>query len=139
MLDPNAQTRRGDLEMLERWVHDLKELNPQWRRIAFLEIETRLFRFALAMSVTTSKLQVHKTEIHMMEAGVLKRAERPALFIAQHYMESLTAEQINELVGLQPNYAVALFKKAMGVTMIDSLTQHRVSHAERLFVTTDEK
>jgi transcriptional regulator GlxA family with amidase domain len=34
---------------------------------------------------------------------------------------------------------MALFKKALGLTLIDCVTQHRVSHAQRLLATTDEK
>ncbi len=62
-----------------------------------------------------------------------------ALFIAQHYTERLTAEQISQAARLHPNYAMALFKKALGITLIDCVTQHRVSHAQRLLATTDKK
>jgi AraC-like DNA-binding protein len=51
----------------------------------------------------------------------------------------VTAEQISKAAGLHPNYAMALFKKALGLTLIDCVTQHRVSHAQRLLATTDEK
>jgi AraC-like DNA-binding protein len=34
---------------------------------------------------------------------------------------------------------MSLFKKALGITLIDCVTQHRVSHAQRLLATTDEK
>ena len=34
---------------------------------------------------------------------------------------------------------MALFEKSMGITLIDSLMQLRVSHAQRLLATTDEK
>jgi len=40
---------------------------------------------------------------------------------------------------LHPNYAMSLFKKAFGTTLIEYLTHHRVSHAQRLLATTDEK
>ena len=139
VLDPDSQTRRGDLEMFERWVHDLKEPEAQRQRIALLEIEARLFRFALAVPVKTPATRNRKPGPHMIEAGVLNRAEQIALYIAQHYTEPLTAEQISQSVGLHPNYAMAMFKKTMGVTLIDSVTQHRVSHAQRLLATTDEK
>jgi AraC-like DNA-binding protein len=34
---------------------------------------------------------------------------------------------------------MGLFKKAFGTTLIDYLTHHRVSHAQRLLATTNEK
>lgn len=75
----------------------------------------------------------------MIETGGLNRVEQMACYIAQHYTEPLTAEQISQSAGLHPNYAMALFKKALGITLIDCVTQHRVSHAQRLLATTDEK
>jgi AraC-like DNA-binding protein len=34
---------------------------------------------------------------------------------------------------------MSLFQKTFGTTLIDYLTHHRISHAERLLATTDEK
>ena len=62
-----------------------------------------------------------------------------ACLIAQRYTEQLTVAEIGERVGLHPNYAMGLFKKAFGTTLIDYLTHHRVSHAQRLLATTNEK
>lgn len=139
VLDPEPHTRGGDLEMFERWVQDLEEPNPQRQRIAFLEIEARLYRFALAVPASIEKVRGSDAAQLMIQVGGLNRAEQIALYIAQHYTEPLTAQQISQAVGLHPNYAMALFKKTMGVTMVDCLTQHRVSHAQRLLATTDDK
>jgi AraC-like DNA-binding protein len=139
VLDPEPRTRGGDLEMFERWVQDLEEPDPLRQRIAFLEIEARLFRFALAVPVKTPAIRRRRAVRSVIETGGLNRAEQIALFIAQHYTEPLTAEQISASVGLHPNYAMALFKKSLGLTLIDCVTQHRVSHAQRLLATTHEK
>ena len=47
--------------------------------------------------------------------------------------------EISKAVGLHPNYAMNLFKKAFGTTLIDYITHHRVSHVQRLLATTDKK
>ena len=62
-----------------------------------------------------------------------------ACLIARHYTGSLTVDEIGRMVGLHPNYAMSLFKKAFGTTLIDYLTHHRISHAQRLLATTDAK
>jgi AraC-like DNA-binding protein len=62
-----------------------------------------------------------------------------ACLIARRYTEQLTAAEIGREMGLHPNYAMGLFKKAFGTTLIEYLTHHRVSHAQRLLATTDEK
>lgn len=139
VLDPEPQLRGGDLEMFARWVHDLEKPNPARRRVAFLEIEARLLRFALAVPPAGSRQRSRKSGPVMIETGGLNRVEQMALYIAQHYHEPLTAEQISQAAGLHPNYAMALFKKALGLTLIDCVTQHRVSHAQRLLATADTK
>lgn len=139
VLDPDPQTRGGDLEMFERWVHDLGEPHPSWRRAAFLEIEARLLRFALSVPVKAEAGPKRKAGPVLIETGGLNRVEQMALFIAQHYTEPLTAERISQAAGLHPNYAMGLFKKALGITLIDCVTQHRVSHAQRLLAVSDEK
>ena len=61
-----------------------------------------------------------------------------ACFIAQNYTQPLTAETISQHVGLHPNYAMALFQQTFGTTLIKYVTQHRLSHAQRLLVTTKD-
>jgi AraC family transcriptional regulator, melibiose operon regulatory protein len=139
VLDPESHPRDGDLEMFERWVHDLENPQVQKRRIAFLEIEARLLRFAQSLPQEIAAGKSQKTGQLMIETGGLKRVEQMALFIAQHYTEKISAEQISHAAGLHPNYAMAVFKKALGMTIVDCLTQHRVSHAQRLLATTNDK
>jgi AraC-like DNA-binding protein len=139
VLDPEPQPRGGDLEMFERWVHDLETPSPQKHRIAFLEIESRLLRFAQAVPHDLSDWKAPMPGQVMIETGGLERVEQMALFIAQHYTEKISTEQISKAVNLHPNYAMSLFKKALGITLIDCLTQHRVSHAQRLLATTNDK
>lgn len=139
VLAPEPQTRGGDLDMFARWVQDLAAPQPNRRRAAFLEMEARLLRFALAVAPDGPGGRSRKAESVLIETGGLNRVEQMALFIARRYTEPLTAEVISRTAGLHPNYAMALFKKALGLTLIDCVTQHRVSHAQRLLATTDEK
>ena len=74
----------------------------------------------------------------VLEARHLSRAERMAAFIAQNYTEALDAEAIGEHAGLHPNYAMALFQRTFGTTLSAHITQHRLSHAQRLLVTTKD-
>ena len=139
VLDLEPRPGDGDLEMFERWVHDLASPTPGKRRVAFLEIEARLLRFAEAVPQDIADGSVQKASQSMIETGGLKRVEQLALFIAQHYTEKISVEQISDAAGLHPNYAMAVFKKALGITLVDCLTQHRVSHAQRLLATTNDK
>jgi AraC-like DNA-binding protein len=85
---------------------------------------------------SAAKARVRTTSL---QGGELNRVERMACLIAQRYTEQLTVAEIGKEVGLHPNYAMGLFKKAFGTTLIDYLTHHRISHAQRLLATTQEK
>jgi len=67
----------------------------------------------------------------------LNKVEQMASFIAQNYTKKLTVDQVGKIVNLNPSYAINLFQKSFGTTLINYLTQHRVSHAQRLLTTTD--
>jgi AraC family transcriptional regulator, melibiose operon regulatory protein len=139
VLDPDPQTRQGDLEMFSRWVHDFEKQDPQRQRASFLEIEARLLRFALAIPAEASPRRTRSPAPSTIGTGGLNHVERMACFIARHYTEPLAAETISAAAHLHPNYAMAVFKKSMGITMIDCVTQYRVTHAQRLLATTDVK
>jgi AraC-like DNA-binding protein len=47
--------------------------------------------------------------------------------------------RIGREVGLHPNYAMSLFRRTFGATLLEYLTQLRISHAQRLLATTDDK
>jgi AraC family transcriptional regulator, melibiose operon regulatory protein len=139
VLDPDSRTRHGDIEMFERWVQDLEDSDPIRQRVTFLEIEARLFRFAIAVPAKPPSAQAYKQQPSTGEVSGLSRVEQMACFVARHYTERLTAKEIGAAVGLHPNYAMSLFKNTTGFTLVDFVTQHRVSHAQRLLATTDMK
>ncbi len=123
-----------DATKFQRWIADLLSAIPLRQRAARMEIESRLLRLALAMPEPQPAADSRSNSTHPQ----LSRADQLACFIARHYQEPLTAAQIAAAVGLHPNHVMALFRRAFGTTMTDFLTQHRVSHAQRLLVTTDD-
>lgn len=139
ILDPSSANSRSDLEMFQRWADHLGDFTPQWQRIVFLEMEARLLRFALAVATDHPPGKSDAMSQSSAIIGGLSRIERIACFVAQHYTGRLTVEEIGAAVDLHPNYVMTLFKKGMGVTLVDFITQHRVSHAQRLLATTDMK
>lgn len=64
---------------------------------------------------------------------MLKRAQA---FIADHYTQSLTLEQVAEQVSLAPAYFSRVFKQEMGCTFVEYLTRLRLAEAKRLLRTT---
>jgi AraC family transcriptional regulator, melibiose operon regulatory protein len=129
-------------DRFRQWEEDLKQSTDETRNIVMLEMEGRLRRMVLALPEVTAKpggASRGKGGPLALHGGEMTRVERMACVIARRYTEPLTVAEIGREVGLHPNYAMGLFKKAFGTTLIDYLTHHRISHAQRLLATTDEK
>jgi len=120
-----------DMDPLQfrRWEGDLSAKDEVRERAALQEIQARLLRLAHAQPKAAKTRPV---------SPCLCRADQLACYIAQNYHLQLTAESIAKVVGLHPNYAMNLFRKVFGTTMTDFIVQHRLSHAQRLLLTTDD-
>jgi AraC family transcriptional regulator, melibiose operon regulatory protein len=139
LLDPRPDP--GDLHRFKLWLEDLRSEPRKRQRPVFLEMEARLLRLALSLQSNGHRARKRSEQAAGagLDAGPLSKVEEMAGIIAMHYTERLTIEEIGRRVNLHPNYAMNLFKRAFGTTLIDYLTQHRISHAQRLLATTDEK
>jgi len=136
--DPMPDKTDSDCRLLDRWILDLSSGQAEQRRAALLETEARLVRLAMALPRYESESANTRSHGVVLSEGKLSKAEQMAAYIARHYKEPLTVEEISRSVGLHPNYAMAVYRKAFGDTMFEFVTQHRLSHAQLLLVTTDD-
>lgn len=127
-------------ERFAQWERDLESDRIQSEEIVLLELEARLRRMALQLEDVPppSKSSAANKASNLLD-GSLNKVERMACLVAQRYLEPLDADSIGKTVNLHPNYAMNLFKKTFGTTLVDYITHHRVSHAQRLLITTDDK
>jgi AraC family transcriptional regulator, melibiose operon regulatory protein len=136
--DPTSRAAL-DAELFTHWERDLNNPDAELKRAVLLELEARLLRFALA----TASLRGPNDAGRKRHAGLsdesLNKVERMACLIAQRYTERLTVDEIGRSVKLHPNYAMNLFQKTFGTTLIEYLTQHRVLHSQRLLATSGQK
>ncbi len=126
----------SDARLFECWVTDLMEGPELNERAVLLEMQARLTRLALSFS---SRQSIKESRDHLSsvtDAGMNKVVQMAA-YISRNYTQKMTVKQIGEFVNLHPNYAMNLFQKTFGTTLINYLTQHRVSHAQRLLTTTN--
>jgi AraC-like DNA-binding protein len=131
--DPQHLSR--DREAFEQWRVDLQAPSEEAKRVVLLEIQSRLLRLALSLPRGAAGRKAKAP----LESPALNKAEEIACYVAMHYREPLTVEEIGAAVHLHPNYAMNLFRKVFSVTVTDYLTQHRLSHAQRLLATTNNK
>jgi AraC-like DNA-binding protein len=125
-----------DEAVFARWQRDLFKPNQARRRVVLLEMQARLLRLAMALP---AELEPSRAKASTVELPETSKAEEIACFVARHYQRPLTSEEIGKAVSLHPNYAMNLFKKVFATTMTKYLTQHRLSHAQRLLVTTNRR
>jgi AraC-like DNA-binding protein len=127
----------ADLALLSRWEQDLDNPCGELKKAVLLEMEARLLRLSIELQhAGWTDSGRHGNTLTKTD---LSKVDRIASMIAQRYTETLTAEAIGKFVDLHPNYAMGLFKKTFGITLIDYITKLRVSHAQRLLATTDAK
>lgn len=131
----DLQPEEQDDACFQRW-HGYHSLNdPQWHRIAALEVEARLRRFLISNqswakpTKQTRKKQAEKT------AG--DPVQNMADYLSTHFDQPIGVEDVAKHVKLHPNYAMRLFRRHLNMTMIQYLTQQRVAEARRLLITTD--
>lgn len=135
--EPTTDRAASDSEHFAAWEEDLLEQATELKQAVLLEIQARLLRLALGVGVKPQAPK-KRDRIGAVTGSGLNKVEQMACFIAQHYTDRLTVDDIARCVGLHPNYAMNLFQRTFGTTLIHYLTQHRVSHAQRLLATTDQ-
>ncbi len=125
-----------DLTLFKRWAQDMKANSAELRKIVLLEIEARMRRLALNAE---RGARPRPRDKRAAGRGALGKVEQMANFIAEHYTEELRVGDIAEAASLHPNYAMTLFRRTFGLSLVDYLTQHRISHAQRLLATSEAK
>lgn len=128
--DTDSET---DVLRFERWSSDLSSSNERMAEAALFEIRARMLRMSHSLPKQTGEKQL---PVRSAPQG-LGRADELALYIAQHFTEAITTEQVARAAGLHPNYAMNVFRKVFGVTMTQFTNQHRLYNAQRLLVSTN--
>lgn len=135
--EPTTDRAVSDSQQFAHWEEDLLGEGAELQKAVLLEMQARLVRLALNLPVRPAPKTNRGRMTTITDTG-LNKVEQMACFIARNYTERLTVQQIGDCVGLHPNYAMNLFQKNFGTTLINYLTQHRISHAQRLLATTDQ-
>jgi AraC family transcriptional regulator, melibiose operon regulatory protein len=133
---PDNSQAAADERVFTRWVQDFRCATPELMRAVSLELEARLRRLAVACGEAT---QTAPSPLAGRRWEEMTKIEQMAAWMAQHYTEQVSLEDIGRAVDLHPNYAAGLYRKAFGTTLNASLQSYRVAHAQRLLVVSDTK
>jgi len=128
-----------DRIVFSRWHQDLQSGKAALQRVVILEVEARLRRLSLAIEEAPGETAAVSKQRVSAFGKDLVSVERLARVVAERYTEPLLIPDIAREAGLHPNYAMALFRSRCGISLSNYLNHHRISHAQRLLVTTDAK
>ena len=138
LVEPH-ESSKGDFHMFERWIDDLRLCQLSRERIVQLEVEARLLRFSeiLAAQIQAPALRPKRTMV--CDTNSADRIRQMLSFIARNYTDQITVEHIGKSAGLHPNYAMNLFRKTVGTTLVHYVTRLRVSRAQQILATSNDK
>lgn len=116
--------------MTNNWIEDFSAKKEY--KVILLEMQARLLRMAEKI------LPLSHNNVSKIYSGETSKVEQIALFIAQNYRQPIKAADISKKVGLHPDYANVIFKKAFGTTINEYIIQERISFAQRKLITSDK-
>ena len=137
VVQPDEGHLASDRAKFDLWIEDVENGSEERRQASLLEIEARLRRLALGVAVEMPPHSRRESPA-VLDQWDLSKSEQMACYIAQNFTQPLTTEMIGQHVDLHPNYAMTLFQRTFGTTLMKYLTQYRLSFAQRLLVTTTD-
>lgn len=128
----------GDDELAGRWACEVQNTQLKWQRLHALEIQARLFR----MSVDGWDVLLESrngARNNMLGGKAILQFERMLRFVAKHYANPIKINDVAEKGGVSPNYAISLFRKMLGRTIKEHITDMRMFHAKMQLSETESK
>lgn len=122
----DSHDRPEDGARLRQWAEDVAARDPEALATFALEVQARVRRLL--------RVGCHQPAERLSAAAA--RIEDITSWIGEHVTESLTVASIARAVGLNPTYAMSLFRAQCGMSIWQYVTRLRLAHAQRLLATT---
>lgn len=124
-----------DASLFLRWNRDLETREPRRFELVRDELMGRLRRVDLEGWEDLPAAPSARPPL--AEAGRLVKAQRMASYIVEHLDRPLSVGEIATAVDLHPNYAMAVFRRSLGLSLGQYVARQRLSHAQALLLSTD--
>jgi len=132
--DPSPRSPHVFAEQLYKWNRFAASGDADARRIVDLEVEA-LFREA-SMNVLRENATLSIASPNR-EPGEVGEVEAMISYIARHYQEAISVDDVAASAGLKPGYAMRRFRYSLGMTIVGCINEHRIGHVQRMLLTTD--
>jgi AraC-like DNA-binding protein len=138
IMDRRRESPCSDLALLKNWVLLMRSGRPEDREIVLLEVHARLLRLADTLVATAGQSPAGTTEPRPRQSAGLGLFERILRIVSERYRESLRIADIARELRVSRTHVMRQFRKTAGITLLEYVTQRRVSCAQRLMITSDE-
>jgi AraC-like DNA-binding protein len=134
--DEDTSRRAEDAACVQRWHREWTTGEPVKQKITLMEVEARLGWMALSPigRKTSSVFQFARKPLPLAE-----KVDAMLRFITEHYADPVSSVDVAHVVRLHPKYAMNIFQKTLGMTILGFITAQRIAHAQHLLITTDMK
>ena len=126
-----------DREEFLRWREDLDQADERLRDLVRDELTMRVRRIEiegwrdLREAAPASPLDASYDAKRMAPIEIMSR------YIGENGRKDICVEDVARASGLHPNYAMQLFKRAVGMSLKQALTRHRLDAAQSMLIASD--
>lgn len=128
MIIDNSFCQEDNVSQFDRWLNDSSD--PQMSECMEIELHARLRRIDLRSRFLTSQQKE--------SVGLPGKTHEMVLFISRNYHCQIKTSDVARAVNLNPDYAGALFKKTMNITITDYITKERIANVQRDMLFSDD-
>jgi AraC family transcriptional regulator, melibiose operon regulatory protein len=129
--------RPYDRDIFLRWREELLTGDQQLTQFVRDELTARVRRIDHEGWNDLKSASTIVRSSHHFDLDRMHHVEKMARYIAEHALENITIEDVVKTSGLHPNYAMSLYKRAIGLTIKQSIMRHRLDTAQSLLISTD--
>ena len=134
LIDQPQSVPCSDLDRLRYWVNIVRTEGEAGQEIVVLAARARLLQLALDHSASDAPAWPDTGPL--VAPGLFQRAVE---FMAEHFLEPIHIRDVAQAVGVTPRHLTRIFRQISGHSLNEYITQLRLSNAQRLLVTTDQK
>lgn len=83
-------------------------------------------------------MDLHREQLPKVTSNIMEIAEKAAVFLQQNFQNSLTYEQLSEVLNFHPAYITRCMKQVYGCTPQEYLTKYRIEQSKIFLLNTDK-